>query len=106
MEQRYAEIPLYVNGTEYQAGAVFIYDGIAYQVIQGHTAQDDWIPSEVPALYKRFSFADEITAWRQPQGSHDCYPLNALVTYQGSTWKNTGSACNVWQPGVFGWVRQ
>lgn len=43
-------------------------------------------------------------AWVQPTGAHDAYPLNAIVTHNGKTWKNTGSSANVWEPGVFGWV--
>lgn len=41
--------------------------------------------------------------WVQPTGAHDAYALNALVTYNGQTWKSTVPS-NVWQPGVFGWV--
>lgn len=43
-------------------------------------------------------------AWVAPSGAHDAYPLNAMVTHNGKTWKNTGSSANVWEPGVFGWV--
>ncbi|NJL70360.1 MAG: hypothetical protein HC888_01520 [Candidatus Competibacteraceae bacterium] len=42
--------------------------------------------------------------WVQPTGAHDAYPLGFRVTYNGQNWENTGSAANVWQPGVFGWV--
>lgn len=44
-------------------------------------------------------------AWVQPTGAHDAYPLGARVTHNGSDWENTGSAANVWEPGVFGWTR-
>ena len=40
--------------------------------------------------------------WVQPTGAHDAYALNAQVTYNGQHWINTGSAANVWAPGVFG----
>lgn len=46
-----------------------------------------------------------IPAWVQPLGAGDAYPLNAIVTHNGFTWQNTGSAANVWVPGVFGWVK-
>lgn len=46
-----------------------------------------------------------IPAWVQPTGAGDAYPLNAIVTHNGFTWQNTGSAANVWEPGVFGWVQ-
>lgn len=40
--------------------------------------------------------------WRQPQGAHDAYPVDAVVTYADKTWVNT-LAANVWAPGVTGW---
>ena len=43
-------------------------------------------------------------AWVQPTGAQDAYPLGARVTHNGQDWENTGSAANVWEPGVFGWV--
>jgi hypothetical protein len=44
-----------------------------------------------------------ITAWVQPLGAHDAYPLGARVTHVGSTWESIVDA-NVWEPGVYGWV--
>ena len=43
-------------------------------------------------------------AWVQPTGAHDAYPLGFRVSHNGQNWENTGSAANVWEPGVFGWV--
>ena len=43
-------------------------------------------------------------AWVQPTGAHDAYKLGDRVTYNGANWENTGSAANVWAPGVFGWT--
>jgi len=48
--------------------------------------------------------AEGYPAWVQPVGSVDAYPLGFRVTYNGQNWENTGSAANVWPPGVFGWV--
>lgn len=45
-----------------------------------------------------------IPAWVQPLGAGDAYPLDAIVTHDGFTWKSTTPA-NVWEPGVFGWVQ-
>jgi len=108
IEETFRAMPQYRPNVQYTVQDTFVYNGIAYEVLQSHISQADWLPPNVPALYKVkiLHELNQITEWRQPQGSHDCYPLNALVTYQGSTWKNTGSSCNVWPPGVFGWVRQ
>jgi hypothetical protein len=43
--------------------------------------------------------------WVQPTGAHDAYRLGAEVSFGGFNWRNTGSDANVWQPGVFGWVK-
>jgi hypothetical protein len=47
----------------------------------------------------------DIPDWVQPTGAHDAYRRGARVMFQGVVWENTGSDANVWQPGVFGWVR-
>jgi len=44
-------------------------------------------------------------AWVQPTGGHDAYKLQAKVIHKGFNWDNTGSDANVWEPGVFGWVK-
>jgi len=44
-------------------------------------------------------------AWVQPTGAHDAYKLNAKVSHKGFNWNNTGSNANVWEPGVYGWVK-
>lgn len=38
-------------------------------------------------------------------GAHDAYKLNAKVSWKGFNWNNTGSDANVWEPGVYGWVK-
>lgn len=46
-----------------------------------------------------------VADWKQPAGAHDAYRRGAKVKFGGFTWENTGSDANVWQPGVFGWVK-
>lgn len=38
-------------GTSLAVGSKLRYDGKLYKVIQAHTAQADWLPSDLPALY-------------------------------------------------------
>jgi hypothetical protein len=96
------------SGVNYYVGNYFNYNGVAYEVLQEHVSQEDWLPNQLPTLYKVLVLHEynEVSEWVQPTGSSDCYPLNALVTYQGKTYKNTGSNCNVWNPLVYGWVLQ
>lgn len=77
------------------------YDGSLYKVIQAHTAQDDWTPSEAVSLFTKVSIA-EYPDWVQPTGAHDAYNKGDKVTYDGKHWVSTADA-NVWQPGVYGW---
>ena len=43
--------PAWQVGVAYAAGARVAYDGTLYRVIQAHTAQADWTPDIVPALF-------------------------------------------------------
>jgi hypothetical protein len=45
------------------------------------------------------------TAWVQPTGSTDAYPMGAVVTHDGKTWGSTVDF-NVWEPGVANWREQ
>ena len=40
--------------------------------------------------------------WARPSGAVDAYPTGAVVTHEGSTWRNLTPA-NVWEPGESGW---
>ncbi len=57
-----------------------------------------------PPVAWREIVAEGYPAWVQPTGAHDAYPLGFRVTHNAQNWENTGSAANVWEPGVFGWV--
>lgn len=99
IESYYKELPYFETGYQYETGEVFVYEGFAYEVIQPHTSQSNWIPSELPALYKVLVLHEynEVSEWVQPLGAHDCYPLGAIVTYNGQTYESQHN-CNVWQP--------
>lgn len=45
----------WLPGRPVYVGAVRLYNGIEYQVIQAHITQADWTPDLVPALWKRYS---------------------------------------------------
>ena len=69
----------YEIGKSYQADDIFKYEGKLYKVIQGHTSQDDWIPSELPALYLNMMPENVISEWVQPTGGHDAYNVGDKV---------------------------
>lgn len=88
-------------GVAYMLNEVVSYNGQPYQVIQAHTSKSDWRPDISFSLFKRYVAPGEVSEFRQPQGAHDAYPLNARVTHNGKTWKSA-IAANVWEPGAVG----
>ena len=98
--------PVYKVGVNYKAGDIFRHNRSLYEVIQGHTSQDDWKPEDTPALYKNHTPVGEIEEWRQPLGAHDAYKIGDVVWFEGKKWhciKGDANGNNVWRPDVFGW---
>ena len=93
--------PAYRVGVAYVVGDRFRYDGKLYRVVQAHTSQADWVPSELPALYTRITL-DEWPEWVQPTGAHDAYSTGAKVKHSGKRWVSEIDG-NVWEPGVCYW---
>ena len=44
--------PQWQPGMEYKVGDIVQFLGKLYEVVQAHTAQDDWQPDQTPALYE------------------------------------------------------
>jgi len=87
----------------YKVDDLFTHNGQLYKVIQAHTSQFDWRPDELPALYTQILPAGQIGEWVQPLSTNP-YQIGDKVTHNGFTWEST-AANNVWEPGVFGWVK-
>lgn len=100
---------LWEPNTTYSRGDKLVYEGLAYEVIQAHTSKSDWLPNELPALYKLFyqTSTDDgtivIPEWKQPLGGHDSYNTGDLVFHKGKTWESEVDG-NVWEPSVYGWI--
>ena len=94
--------PKWSVGIIVKPGDVLSYNDGLFQVIQEHRTQMDWIPTNVPALYKRIEPPNTIGAWVQPLGEHDAYQTGDKVTHKDKTWVSTADN-NVWEPGVYGW---
>lgn len=95
--------PTFAVGTAYAVADKVFYANTVWEVIQAHTSQADWRPGSAPSLWKTYRDPGVITAWVQPQGAHDAYPLGAKVTHNGKTW-SSDVAANVWEPGVSQWT--
>jgi len=64
------------------------------------------IPEQMSDLNKQYldsAGTVEGEEWVQPAGAHDAYPLDWVVTHNGSSWASLMDA-NVWEPGVSGWA--
>lgn len=91
----------------YNVGDVRSDNKILYRCVQGHTAQADWSPHSVPAMWApvRKTTGGTPDPWVQPKGAQDAYKIGDRVTHGGTIWVST-AASNVWEPGVFGWTQE
>ena len=95
-------------GEAYEVGKKVRYEGKVYEVIQSHTSQADWLPPDVPALFKVYlqketEEGDEVVhEWIQPTGAHDAYSIGDKVQFNGIIYISTVDG-NVWSPEEFGW---
>lgn len=96
--------PKWSVGTSLKAGEVIEFNTELYKVIQEHRTQLDWLPPDVPALYKLVQPPNTIGAWRQPQGAHDAYQKGDKVLFEGNTYESLIDA-NTWSPTAYpdGW---
>ena len=81
----------------YKVNDIFKYEGKLYKVIQEHTSQEDWIPSELPALYLNLMPENVIPEWVQPTGNHDAYNTGDKVIYEGKVYESLIDN-NTWSP--------
>ena len=89
--------PQYKINYPYVIGDIFKYEGKLYKVIQEHASQEDWIPSELPALYLNMMPENVIPEWIEPTGSHDAYNIGDKVIYEGEVYESIIDG-NTWSP--------
>ena len=93
-------INLYENyqvGKLYKEDEIFKYDGKLYKVIQEHISLENWVPSELPALYLNMMPENVIPEWVQPTGSHDAYNIGDKVIFEGKVYESLIDN-NTWSP--------
>ena len=90
--------PTWEVGRDYTEGEVVNYDNSLYKVVQAHTSQEDWKPSDVSALYTPYlnvnvetdeGNVEIISDFKQPQGAHDAYAKGDKVVFNGSVYEST-----------------
>lgn len=97
------QYPPYETGKGYIAGNVVNYNDTLYEVVQGHTSQDDWKPDTTASLYKLLinpstpSGETVVADFKQPTGAHDAYKKGDKVTFNGKVYESLADA-NVYSP--------
>lgn len=96
--------PTWKPNVNYESGKRVCYEGVLYTVLQTHTSQEDWTPSNTPSLFAKVLIPDHIVIpeWQQPD-STNAYMSGDKVTHNGKTWCSDVDN-NVWEPGVYGWT--
>jgi hypothetical protein len=94
-------------GAFYNVGEVISNNDEIYIILQAHVSQADWLPSEVPALYKHKASEGVIPDWIQPTGSHDAYNTGDMVTFAELIYESLIDG-NVWSPDAYpiGWQKK
>jgi hypothetical protein len=99
--------PVFKVGESLIAGDRRQYDDFVWEVLQPHTTQLDWLPPDVPALWKKVYDPATIQLWVQPTMAEDAYSFEDKVYWpdENTTWISNvaGTNTNTWEPGVYGW---
>ena len=91
------------NGVAYAKGQRVQYENTLYTILQAHTSQATWTPTDAPSLFAKVLIPDPtvVPEWEQPDSTNP-YMKGDKVTHGGKTWQSTIDN-NVWEPGVYGW---
>lgn len=92
------------DSKQYTVGQRLQYEGILYTVLQAHTSQPTWTPTDAPSLFAKVLIPDPtvVPEWEQPESTNP-YMQGDKVTHNGKTWISNIDN-NVWEPGVYGWT--
>lgn len=100
-------------GKDYNVGEFVTYgensvgDPQLYKVVQAHTSQEYWTPSNAVALFAPVGLdAAGYPVWSQPTGAHDAYNKGDIVDYNGVLYQSVIDG-NVYSPGTYpeGWKK-
>lgn len=93
------------NSHAYAVGDRVMYEGTLYKVLQAHTSQTTWTPTDAPSLFAKVltSTTGELLPWEQPDSTNP-YMIGDRVTYKGKVYESTVDN-NVWAPDAYpqGW---
>ena len=87
-----------------EVGEYIQYQDVLYKVLQAHTVQESWTPTDAPSLFAKVltdPTGETILDWEQPDSTNP-YMKGDKVIHNGKTYVCTIDN-NVWEPGVYGW---
>ena len=87
-----------------EVGEYIQYQDVLYKVLQAHTVQEAWTPTNAPSLFAKVLIdptGETILEWEQPDSTNP-YMKGDKVIHNGKTYVCTIDN-NVWEPGVYGW---
>lgn len=89
----------------YKAGQIRKHNDVLYRVVQDHTSQADWSPSNTLSLYEPIILTEEgYPVWTKPSGAHNAYNTGDIVDYNGTLYKSLIDG-NIYSPDEYapGW---
>lgn len=99
--------PSWAPGIAYEASQKVQYNGVLYTVLQAHTSQENWTPTNAPSLFAKVLIPDAnvIPDWEQPD-STNAYKKGDKVRFGGKVYESLIDN-NVWSPTAYpaGWLQ-
>ena len=95
--------PEWKENVNYVSNERVLYNEVLYKVLQNHTSQETWTPTDAPSLFAKVLIpdADVIPEWEQPDSTNP-YMKGDKVTYNGVVYVSTINN-NTWSPETYGW---
>lgn len=97
-EKLVSQFDEYQIGVAYEVGKILNVDGVLYRVVQSHTSQEDWNPTNTASLYTPYltpTIVDEdgtetevVNEFKQPTGAHDTYQKGDKVLFKGEVYES------------------
>lgn len=98
--------PKWKTDTEYTTGERVRFGEDLYKVLQDHTSQDGWKPTDAPSLYAKILPGQdgEIGEWVQPDSTNP-YMRGDRVRFEGRIYESLIDN-NIWSPAAYpaGWM--
>ena len=94
------------NGVAYEVGKRIMFEGVLYKVIQAHTSQADWTPTNAPSLFAKVineTIDGSIPEFEQPDSTNP-YMKGDKVIFNGKVYESLIDN-NVYSPEAYpaGW---